>query len=276
MKSTEFSIIIPLYNKEKHISKTLSSIKAQTYKNYEIVVIDDGSTDQSVSVISSMNIGNLSIYEQPNSGVSAARNYGIEKAQYEWIVFLDADDEIKPGYLSVLNQSIISFPDHRVFTAAYEFYSHNSSNILPYFHGIPPRGESGLIENYFQSAIKGKNVIICSSTCVHKEVFETSGTFPEGYKRGEDLDFFFRIALNYKIVFHNSPLVIYHQNVAFSATSKLEHVQDIFPYHHWFKRPRNKFNLPFQNRYIINRIAKAVYAIAKHGKIHHLLKYFIR
>ena len=105
------SVIIPLYNKVDHIEDTLRSVLAQTYKDYEIVVVDDGSIDGSTELVENLGIDNLRLIRQNNAGVSAARNSGIEEARGEFVALLDADDLWKPDYLAVQFEMTQKYPD---------------------------------------------------------------------------------------------------------------------------------------------------------------------
>ena len=87
-----FSIVIPLYNKAEYVPKTLASVLNQTYSDFELIIVDDGSTDDSLEVINSFVDNRIKIVKQKNGGVSAARNRGIIEAKYELIALLDADD----------------------------------------------------------------------------------------------------------------------------------------------------------------------------------------
>lgn len=112
-----FSIVIPLYNKETVISRTLQSVLKQSYSNYEVVVVDDGSKDRSIDIVSSYDDSRIRIINQENKGVSAARNRGIRESRYEWIFFLDADDLMLPNALSVFADMIKSYPNEKYFSA---------------------------------------------------------------------------------------------------------------------------------------------------------------
>lgn len=87
------SVVIPLYNKDKQIAKTLYSVLKQTYPNFEVIVVNDGSTDNSLSEVSKISDSRIRLICQENKGVSAARNRGIQEAKSDYIAFLDADDE---------------------------------------------------------------------------------------------------------------------------------------------------------------------------------------
>lgn len=105
-----FSVIIPLYNKESQIKKTLESVLNQTFKDFEIVIVNDGSIDKSIEVVESFDDNRIRIINQNNSGVSQARNRGIIEANRKWIAFLDADDLWKPNklekYSKIINDNI--------------------------------------------------------------------------------------------------------------------------------------------------------------------------
>lgn len=93
------SIVVPCYNAEKFIEKTINSILNQSYKNYEIIVVDDGSTDDSIKILKNLNTKKINIINQKNSGVSVARNTGMHKSKGEFIIFFDADDIMSYDFL---------------------------------------------------------------------------------------------------------------------------------------------------------------------------------
>ena len=108
MKNNKFSIIIPMYNSKEYIEQCIDSVLNQKYKYYEIIVIDDGSTDNSFEYVNNKYIfnKNIKIYRKNNSGVSDARNFGIEKSSGDWITFLDSDDYLLDGSLNYINYII--------------------------------------------------------------------------------------------------------------------------------------------------------------------------
>lgn len=122
----KFSIIIPVYNAEKYIDSCLSSIIKQSYKNYEIIVIDDGSTDRTLDICQRYKKNNTDIniivYHQENTGVSAARNRGIKLATGKYIIFVDADDEINEKMLCIYDKYVDLYDADLIF-CGYEEYN---------------------------------------------------------------------------------------------------------------------------------------------------------
>lgn len=108
MDSTLISIIIPTYNGEKHISKCIDSILKQTYSNFELIVVNDGSTDETERVIRQIEDSRIKLYSIANHGVSYARNYGIDKAKGKFILFVDDDDYIAPNTLEILENKAMT------------------------------------------------------------------------------------------------------------------------------------------------------------------------
>ena len=105
------SVIIPLYNKEQTILSSIESVLSQSFQDIELIVVDDGSTDSSVSVVESIGDSRLTLIKQENAGPSAARNTGLHSAHGEWIVFLDADDELCEDALTVMHNKCALYPD---------------------------------------------------------------------------------------------------------------------------------------------------------------------
>lgn len=204
------SVVIPLYNKEHQIAKTLQSVFAQTYIDYEIVIVNDGSTDNSVEVVEKINDPRIRLINQQNAGVSAARNKGIAEAKGEYIALLDADDEWKPEYLETIGRLIDTYPQCDVFATNYEFVD-TKGNVSPtILRKLPYSGNEGILSNYFEVASYSHPPICSSCVCVTKEAFEAIGGFPLGIKSGEDLLTWARLACRYKIAYCTKPLAIFN------------------------------------------------------------------
>ncbi|HOA81558.1 MAG TPA: glycosyltransferase family 2 protein, partial [Defluviitaleaceae bacterium] len=141
-----FSVVIPLYNKELSIGNTIQSVLDQTYQEFEIVVVNDGSTDNSLQIVEQINDPRIRIINKPNGGVSSARNRGIKEAKSEWIALLDGDDLWTPNYLIEMKNLINDFHNNKFFGC--NFSTIENGNINERAANLPPnfRGE---ILDYF-------------------------------------------------------------------------------------------------------------------------------
>lgn len=218
-----YSVVIPLYNKKSHISRAIKSVINQTFPNFELIVVDDGSTDFSVDEVKKFNDIRIRLIQQPNLGVSAARNKGIKEAFYDYIAFLDADDAWKPDFLFNMSQLIEKYPEAGAYATGYEIKA-NERNLTRCIEELP-NDWVGIVDDYFKHSIN-KPLITASSVVIPKKVFFDIGLFDEHLKRGEDLDMWLRIALNYKIAFTNKVCSIYYHdsdNRACKKEIKLEY-----------------------------------------------------
>lgn len=192
-----FSIIIPVYNKTNFIENTLKSVFQQSFTDYEILLINDGSTDDSESKILTFNDSRIHYYSKKNEGVSETRNLGIEKAKSEFIVFLDADDYWYPNFLEEMFLLIKMFPEQSVFSAAIEI--ENTKTVIPSSYSIEKVSDN-VIVNYFEASYK-EGVLFTSCAVFHKSVFEKVGKFDPLIKSGQDTDLWIRIGIIYPVVF---------------------------------------------------------------------------
>ena len=106
MQTPQISVIIPLYNKESIVGRTLQSVLSQSFEDFEVIVVDDGSKDSSVTVVESIHDERIHLIRQENGGPSKARNTGTRAARGEWVVYLDADDEFLPDALAIFHNAI--------------------------------------------------------------------------------------------------------------------------------------------------------------------------
>lgn len=188
------SVIIPLYNKEAGVATALRSVLAQTYKDFEIVVVDDGSTDGSVAVVETFNDPRIRLIRQANAGVSAARNHGIAEAKGEYVAFLDADDEWMPGFLIEIRALQEAYPNCKAQATNYIFNS-NGKNSPTILNKIQFQNERGILSNYFEVASCSHPPVWTSAVCIERELLQEIGGFPVGVKSGEDLLTWARIAV---------------------------------------------------------------------------------
>lgn len=208
----KISVVIPLYNKAPHIQRTLDSVVAQNISDFDIVVIDDGSTDNGAEIVERINDSRIRLFRQENRGVSAARNRGIREAQSDLIAFLDADDEWEPDHLATLLFLQREFPEAGAFTTAYKIFEDNGKASYPNFAEIPSAPWSGLIPNYIRSSALGPLPVNSSVVAVPRSVFDQVGFFVEGTNMGEDLDMWLRIALKYPIAFSWQGIAVYRRD----------------------------------------------------------------
>ncbi|MEQ5635302.1 glycosyltransferase family A protein [Providencia manganoxydans] len=207
------SVVIPLYNKEKFITRAIESIYAQTCKVDEIIVVDDGSTDNSKKIICEK-FPLVTLITQPNGGVSSARNTGINHSKSEFIAFLDADDFWTPNFISNIKELIQIAPDAYMFCTNYAFLT--SEKIIPANLKAVPDTPAEL-KNYFKSCIKANLPITSSSVCITKKSLKTIGCFPIGLKMGEDQAVWSQIACLGKVMFHPEISAYYDLSVSNSA-----------------------------------------------------------
>lgn len=204
------SVVIPLFNKESVIYTSISSVLRQSFQDFEIIVVDDGSTDKSVDVVQSYNDERIRIVQQTNQGVSAARNRGIEEAQGEYITFLDADDEWDKDYLLVQSQMIEKYPQCDVFATNYHYQHNNRKLSLPIINKLPFDTTDGILTNYFEVASCSSPPICSISIVVRKTVIQSIGGFPIGITSGEDLLTWAKLAAKFLIAYNKRALAIYH------------------------------------------------------------------
>ena len=206
-----FSVIIPLYNKVPYIAKAIESVLGQTYRDFEVIVIDDGSTDQSLEVAKTFENKSITIISQPNSGVSTARNNGVKLAKHPYICFLYADDWWHPTFLEEMKRLITDFPDAGIYGSGYYIVKNGQERIAPI--GVPQGFERGIID-YCEVYAKTLCMPLTSiSVVIPKHIFDEERGFKSQLKFGEDFDLWIRIALKHKVILVNKPLAYYNQDV---------------------------------------------------------------
>lgn len=198
------SVVIPLYNKALCIKRTIESVLQQSYQNFEIIVVDDGSSDDGATIVREISDVRIKLVQKSNSGVSATRNRGIQEANGEYIAFLDGDDVWEKNHLEELHSLIKEYaPEAKVF----------ATNFIRRF----PDGDffvnrtdlsRGIVHNYFKAYLKG-TVVNSSCICVQREVLLSIGGFKTQYTMGEDLDLWSRLMRKHRLAYSPVATSIY-------------------------------------------------------------------
>lgn len=218
-----FSIIIPLYNKEKYIARAVFSALNQTFQDFEIIIINDGSTDGSLAAAQKITDSRIKIFNQKNLGVNNARNAGIKKSSGSYIAFLDSDDEYTPQFLQTVYELTRKYGKYEFFATAFKrVYKDNSKTETKY-------GTKNIyiVKDFITQVAKtGKFFIHISSVVVKKTVFENVGYFfsrSPKYHSGitivDDLDLWIRISWKYDLVYSNIAGCVYYTNTPVNVIS---------------------------------------------------------
>lgn len=215
----KFSVIIPLFNKEKDIKNTIESALDQSFFDYEIIVINDGSTDESENEVLKFTDDRIVYLKTENRGVSQARNLGIKKSKGQLIAFLDADDIWYPNHLQVLYALYNEFPNAGILATNYEFIFSDSYMIKPYFIDVPKEDWKGIVVDFFKSSMKYR-LAWTSAVCVPKTILNEIGDFDETITlgAGEDTDLWIRIILKKTFAFDTKITAQYNKRAGNQMT----------------------------------------------------------
>lgn len=216
-----FSIVIPLYNKSHTIVNTIQTVLNQTFSEYEILIVNDGSNDNGVAKIQNrFSDERIRIINQHNQGVSSARNRGVEESKNELIAFLDGDDEWLPEYLSKMKESVSLFPEAGMYCCAgFLKYPDGSSGL----RASKRYGDKIQLVNCFDNPYFFFN---SSATVVRKSVFKKTDGFPIGMKINEDLVLFCSLSLIAPVAYCPIPLSVYLKEVKGHASAPNPNVHE--------------------------------------------------
>lgn len=210
-----FSVILPLFNKASYVTKAIESVLSQTFADYELVIMDDGSKDDSYAIASKAIEGrkNCHLYQQENAGVSMARNNAAAFSQGDYLCFLDADDWWAPSFLEEMSGLIEAFPEAGIYGTGYTIFNETKRKTRLAPIGVEQGFERGYI-NYCQVYAKTFAMPLWTgAVCIPRVIFDEMQGFPKGIKLGEDFLLWIKIALKYKVAFLNKPLAFYNQDV---------------------------------------------------------------
>ncbi|WP_257659159.1 glycosyltransferase family A protein [Parapedobacter lycopersici] len=214
----KFSIIMPVHNKAPHLYRSVKSVLEQSYSDFEFIIIDDASSDNSYEILSGFADERIKIFSRdtPGPGGYAARNLGIDKSSSEWISFLDADDEWESTYLECVEQAIRQFPTYEIISTNWDSIYAESTVINSYFEKIVDKYVDFTLTDFFSQ----NYFIWTSAVTLKKSLIKKVGMFPEGRcKRGGDIDAWIRcLSASEGNVWINEKLAHYHRETVNRVT----------------------------------------------------------
>jgi glycosyltransferase involved in cell wall biosynthesis len=251
------SIVVPLYNKAHTIENTLRTVLNQTFVNYEVILVNDGSTDNGALVVQKfLSDSRFRLVNQYNQGVSVARNRGVEESKYEYIAFLDGDDEWLPEYLTKMVEAINLFSDAGLYCCA-GFVKDRGGNHLR----LAEKYKNKILEIDF---FENPHVFLhTSAAIVDKSVFNKTNGFPAGMKRNQDFALFFSVALLTRVVYCGFPLSIYVGDVE-GQTTKTPGLQVL-------SHIVNRYNHVFRNYIALDKKNKSFEVFCKYELRHQII-----
>ena len=241
-----FLVIMPLYNKAAYVEKAIRSVLEQTYPHYELIVVNDGSKDDSAVIGERLlkDIPNARLINQENAGVAVARNNGVAQAKEDYVCFLDADDWWDVSFLQEMQQFIKDYPEAGIWGTNYWYVKKGKTHVA-----VPC--ETGYI-NYPKLYVKTSVMPLTSiSVCIKKDIFNELGGFPKGIKLGEDFLLWSKIALHHKVAFLNKAIAYYNNDIPASlrATRNVHEPE----YHMLFKMQYLESEVETENSVIENK-----------------------
>lgn len=218
------SVIIPLYNKEKAVRHTIQSVLNQTFSDFELVVVDDGGTDSSAAIVKEFVSldDRVKYFYKKNGGVSSARNYGLLKAQGEWVIFLDADDEMLPNNLQHLFDLVSTFHVN-IASADVIVQTISGQRMLDLSLGKRPK----VYKNFIFAILKRQANFSTGAVLIKKEVLGLS-PYDEKLSRYEDAGFEINLFNKYSIVMSPVKVLVHHEEFAELSNLRVNDVEKDF------------------------------------------------
>ena len=223
MKNPTISVIVPVYNTEKYLHRCIDSILTQTYTDFELLLIDDGSKDNSGKICDEYTEKDkrVRVFHKPNGGVSSARNLGLDNAQGEWIIFIDSDDYFLPNAIEILLRNAIK---HKTSLSIGNLYMERGGNKTK----TRTAYKEGIIQDnfkawYFNICIPNQGSTLYSSKILTKNMFNSS------LSRYEDAETLLTLIKEYKIAYTNECVMVYsRENPGLSRAAKDPYKDYIF------------------------------------------------
>jgi glycosyltransferase involved in cell wall biosynthesis len=206
----KISVIVPVYNKKDTLKRAIDSILNQNINDIEIVVVDDGSTDGSISCCRLYEYTNIKVIVQSNRGVSAARNTGVANSTGSLIAFLDADDELFPGAIEAYFSMSLNFTDANFFTIGFDIVS--ESGVLYKPRGNWSENKTAIVDSLPKQLINNVSLISSSTVCMRREAFLSCVEFPEGRVIGEDIYVWLKMSYTHRLCHNGKKLARIYRN----------------------------------------------------------------
>ena len=210
------SIVIPVFNKEAYLAETITSVLQQTYSSFELLLINDGSTDASLKIMRSFEDTRIRIIDQKNHGLSKTRNRGVAEAQYELIALLDADDLWLPNHLKHLVELSENFPEAQLFATGYQELFNSGKTVKPKLNTA--HKHPYILTDFFTESLY-QPLIIPSALAFTKASFNTLAGFNEQTTYSEDVDFLIRANLQFKMAYDPKITCYYRTGIAGQISS---------------------------------------------------------
>jgi glycosyltransferase involved in cell wall biosynthesis len=205
--ATGVSVVIPTYNRAGFVPEAIESVLSQSYRNFEVIVVDDGSTDNTSEVLEPYH-DRIRLIQQTNSGVSSARNRGLNEAEGEWVAFLDSDDLWRPDKLAIQTAAAQANPDMVLHTVNVAVPIEEHAADTSFGHaGVSLAKPEGLIGSPLESILSHRTLAMAQGVMCRKDVVELIGGFDETLSIYEDLDLMCRMALQGPWGYHWDVLV---------------------------------------------------------------------
>jgi len=247
------SVVVPLYNKAPYVEKAIASVLSSGENIHEVVVVDDGSTDDGPEVVSRIRDARVKLVRQSNQGVSAARNRGIREASGDFIAFLDADDYWLPEYIPQIVALIRAYPQCGMFATRYFSFDETGWTEVAPVGGVDTSGAPHVVLRFFEAWARGNIFCTCSVVIPRSIFFDYDIFFPVNESLGEDQDVWFRIAERFPVAYSARPLVGYRRGL-FPSLSKAETEADLPPFISRLKKRYDANEIPAQHRKGIERL----------------------
>lgn len=252
MNKPLFSVVIPLYNKAKYIQKTVQCVLEQTEQNFEIIVVDDGSSDEGVELVQSIHDDRIRVLRKENGGVSTARNMGIRESKGKYITFLDADDYWTNDFLSTVNELFIHFPEAKVACPSYQMI-YGDRAVTPVWKSVSLT-EVSLVEDIFEMATASCWIMTSSCVAVEAEALtQMDYWFPENERVYEDFDLWIRLGEKYPVA-HSPKVCGGYNRITDSNARKTKKIVYSQTYMHTLKQMRDDLRRTDQQKAWIDEL----------------------